>query len=122
MVLSFKPQFVEPILNGTKVHTIREDSFNRWKNGMKIHFATGVRTKEYKQFKSGFCMGIQSIEIDFPRVRVDGMDLIFSKRLSLAKDDGFNGLQDFFEWFNKPFKGKIIHWTNLWIETHWLGE
>jgi len=30
----------------------------------------------------------------------------------LAKNDGFEGIEDFFKWFNEDFKGKIIHWTN----------
>jgi len=28
-------------------------------------------------------------------------------------NDGFESLQDFFNWFNKPFRGKIIHWTDF---------
>lgn len=38
MILSFnKQQFVDRILEGTKIHTIREDKHNRWKPGNKIH-------------------------------------------------------------------------------------
>lgn len=48
MILSFKEQFIPKILDGTKIHTIREDKKNRWEAGKKIHFATGVRTKNYK--------------------------------------------------------------------------
>ena len=31
----------------------------------------------------------------------------------LAKNDGFESVEDFFAYFNKDFKGKIIHWTDL---------
>jgi hypothetical protein len=31
----------------------------------------------------------------------------------IAVNDGFNGLFDFFKYFNKDFTGKIIHWTDL---------
>lgn len=31
----------------------------------------------------------------------------------LAKNDGFSGVKEFFEWFSEDFKGKIIHWTDL---------
>ncbi len=116
MILSFKPQFVDFILQNTKIHSIREDKFDRWKPGMKIHFATGVRTTNYNQFKGGVCISVQDVEIDFPRIKVDGRDLMFSERLRLAHNDGFNGLYELFEWFNKSFKGKIIHWTDFKYE------
>lgn len=65
MVLGFKTHikgkptyFVEKILASRipeykekyrpKLHTIRGG--NRWKEGMRIHMATGVRTKYYRQF------------------------------------------------------------------------
>ena len=119
-----------------KIHTIREDPHNRWKPGNIIHHAYGVRTKNYDCFDEGECKSVQEIEIkeyfidenDFvshsytlinkgvPRIfRV----FIDSKMLSedeidiLARNDGFDSTKDFFRWFNKPFKGKIIHWTNL---------
>ncbi len=61
MILSFKPQFIQPILSGDKIHTIREDKHNRWKPGNKIHFATGTRTKHYNQFYDGVCVSVQAI-------------------------------------------------------------
>lgn len=121
-----------------KIHTIREDQFNRWKPGMKIHHAYGVRTKNYDCFAESQCEGIQSIEIEYledievfsflvaerilsydeylyKRVRVNIGGHYVSERTvkELARNDGFSSLIDFFRWFNKPFKGKIIHWTYL---------
>jgi len=61
MILGFKKQFKPLVLNGMKIHTIREDKPNRWKAGNKIHFATGVRTKYYNQFEEGVCVSVQSI-------------------------------------------------------------
>lgn len=58
MILSFKKQFSEPILKGTKIHTIREDKPNRWKPGNKIHFANGVRTQNYNCFKESVCISV----------------------------------------------------------------
>ena len=55
MILSFKPQFVPKILDGTKKHTIRADKHNRWHNKMTIHFATGVRTPQYEKFDEKTC-------------------------------------------------------------------
>ena len=128
MILGFKKQFTLPILRGTKIHTIREDKHNRWKAGAKIHFATGVRTKNYAQFTFDTCVSVQKIEIEhvtgLARVFIDkrlfgeiwhhGFDDIYeytNDLLTLAMNDGFNDLTEFFEWFDKPFIGKIIHWT-----------
>lgn len=118
MVLGFKPQFVQPILNGTKIHTIREDKHDRWKPGMTIHFATGVRTKKYKQFKEKFCVSIQSIEIkfkeDFLSVYINGISMHGMSFLkTISKNDGFESEWDFLKFFKDGFKGKIIHWTNF---------
>ncbi|MGB1032957.1 MAG: ASCH domain-containing protein, partial [Flavobacteriales bacterium] len=115
MILGFKPQFVEKILDGTKIHTIREDVYGRWKPGMKIHFTTGIRTKDYNQFHEGECTSIQRIEI-YPSTRtvlIDGWSRDDIERSNLAQWDGFESQDAFFQWFNKPFSGKIIHWTNF---------
>lgn len=140
MILGFKKQFVDPIKNGSKIHSIREDKHDRWKTGNIIHFATGVRTKEYNQFHEGKCISTQKIEIIYnnpfrqnPKsscfivvedngdefkdmvvtVFVDGLPQARPYVMMLAKNDGFDSLEDFFKWFNKDFKGKIIHWTDF---------
>lgn len=35
------------------------------------------------------------------------------KMLQLAQNDGFDTIEEFFEYFNEDFTGKIIHWTGL---------
>ncbi len=124
MILAFKPQFVKPILNGTKIHTIREDKPRRWKSGKDIHFATGVRTKNYNCFKEGKVISTQRIFItyafnDILEVSIDGN--YFYDKNKLALNDGFDSYWDFFEYFypiienseDKCFSGKIIHWTDF---------
>ena len=117
MVLGFNPQFPAKILEGTKKHTIREDKKDRWKPGMKIHFATGVRTKNYNQFKEGVCKSVQKIKITYLegsiRIRVDGQLIDYASLKRIAKNDGFDSSRAFLNWFNKDFEGKIIHWTDL---------
>lgn len=120
MVIAFKERFVEPILQKKKKHTIREDSHNRWKIGMKMHFATGVRTKNYNQFYEDSCKSIQQIEIirtsDYLNdtyVKIDGQMLSTQEVQKLALNDGFDSILDFYLWFKDGFKGKIIHWTEL---------
>lgn len=130
MILGFKERFVSKIAEGSKIHTIREDAHERWKPGMTIHFATGVRTKNYKQFMECKCCGVQAIEIKYlsideyplvlrPMVYIDN-HLIYDPATNhdngidqLAENDGFDCVDDFFDWFSSDFKGKIIHWTYL---------
>ncbi len=122
MILAFKNKFKEPILKGTKKHTIRADKHNRWKAGNKIHCATGVRTKNYSCFKEYVCISTQKIEITRPVwseylndavVKVDGKVLTEKEQQQLAWNDGFANLLEFWLWFNEDFTGKIIHWTDL---------
>jgi len=131
MVLGFKPQFVDKIISEKKLHTIREDKNRRWKVGNDIHFATGIRTKKYNQFYKSRCKKIDEIEIiwnhpfraDFNSsscvmidgkgyfsVIVNGRRLGYSEISHLAKNDGFNGVEDFADWFNADFIGRLIHW------------
>ena len=130
MILGFKKQFVDKILNGTKIHTIREDRNNRWKTGNKIHFATGIRTRNYNQFYQGTCKLVQDIEIihttGYTQIFIDGnsyfdvfhhgFDNIYEYTQLLkefAINDGFDTVESFFEWFDQDFKGKLIHWTDF---------
>lgn len=122
MILGFKPQFKEPILAGTKLHTIRRDENNRWRAGNKIQFATGVRTKNYSKFKDGVCLATQKIAIKYEtpvtipkyaKVFVDNRCLYPEEIEMLAINDGFPSSKEFFEWFSADFEGKIIHWETV---------
>lgn len=111
--------FVPKIKKGIKIHTIREDKSNRWRAGLKIHFATGVRSKNYNCFKKGVVKSIQKIEIKwnetwfYPFVYIDGRLLHLMEIEKLAINDGFETIDDFCKWFDKDFTGKIIHWTDF---------
>lgn len=122
MILPFKPQFVEPILNGSKIHTIREDKNNRWKKFAPIQMATGVRTKNYNCFNNNHHVtAIQSIKIVCsidptiePEIIIDGNFLFKAEKEQLAINDGFKNLTDMMAFFDfQPFTGKIIHWTEF---------
>lgn len=112
-----------------KLHSIRAG--HRWRKGMKIHFATGVRTKKYDNWATGVCKGVQDIEIKWghpnedPSLYIDnvaavefeGEDFIEE----IAENDGLTKAQ-FLDWFyaaasddngKRTFKGQIIHWTDL---------
>lgn len=125
--------FKQKILDGIKIHTFREDPNQRWHAGRKIHMAAGVRTKNYFCFLESECVSVQSIHIQYEwfhqvmmdlKVIVDG-DLkyhiqdngihtdgtVFIEQL--AKNDGFDSVEDFFKWFHSDYQGKIIHWTDF---------
>lgn len=132
MILGFKKQFVPLILLGRKIHTIREDRNDRWKEGRTIHFATGVRTKQYKQFFDGECVSVEQIIIvnhgNHIYIQVsdgecgvhnDCVDYGLIKRnhnllSEVSANDGLSQAE-FIEWFvpnnGDKFSGKIIHWT-----------
>lgn len=136
MILGFKTHhngkqtfFVEKIMasvrdNGSipKIHTIRNG--NRWKEGMRIHMATGVRTPFYRQFNDNVpelqtVIGIQSIQIknifdDRQGIWIDGRLLLQEEINLLAVNDGFNSPDQLWNWFTmQDFEGQIIHWTNF---------
>jgi len=124
MILGFNKIFLPRIENGTKIHTMREDKNDRWKAGNIIHFATGVRTKLYNCFKIGRCIRTQKIEIKwFPsaillyakeaQITIDDRIISNQETWELAINYGFDRTSDFFELFNKDWKGKIIHWTDF---------
>lgn len=124
MILGFKQQFVQPILSGTKMHTIREDLNDRWHAGRVAQFATGVRTKNYKQFDEREIVSTQRIFItayDEVIVSINSKRLGLKELETLAINDGFDTLEQFEDFFinqlskriRKQMSGKIIHWTDF---------
>lgn len=117
-----------------KHHTIREDKHDRWKPGMKIHMVIYNRSKNQFQFAPVLeCKSVQRIKIllhDHENYNTIGVSICGARyhvRITktgeiiscpdllntLAINDGFKDSEHFFQWFNKDFTGKIIHWTDL---------
>ncbi|MEC3875960.1 hypothetical protein [Chryseobacterium salviniae] len=101
-----------------KLHTIRKDDKNRWKPGMMIDFFINARQKDMFRFAPRIpVVSIQYIGIlhyrDNSEVNIDGRYLFPSEVEKLAKNDGFESVDDFFQYFNEDYNGIIIHWTNL---------
>lgn len=107
-----------------KIHTIRVDEKNNWKEGNLIHFVINNRTKNRYQFAPVVkCISTQKIKIhywhntkteefDLPEVYIDDKVLRKKQIEALAINDGFENSKAFFAYFNTNFTGKIIHWTN----------
>jgi len=130
MVIGFNKQFIEPILQGSKVHTIRFDGGKRWCAGMKMHMYTGGRfSKEYRQFAEKKCISTQIVKmwLHGPHNRliltIDSKVLNNNAQLdSFAIADGFKDWIDFeLYWqpiIQKAVTGgfviyKLLHWTDL---------
>ena len=127
MTLGFKPEFVPKILDGTKIHTLREDPHDRWKPGALIHMATGVRTKKYERFGLEKCVSTQVALLEITRVfenavevkiHIDGRCLSEDETAAFAVADGFDSVSDLAAFFIGPktykFEQalKLIHWTD----------
>lgn len=110
-----------------KIHTLRDDVKNRWKVGSMIDFFINARQKSMFRFAPKIMVvSVQWIEIKWLQkkdstlywyhggtVCIDGVFLDCKQCEQLAVNDGFDSVEDFFAYFNKDFKGKIIHWTDL---------
>lgn len=111
-----------------KIHTIRVDQGKRWKAGTTIHPVINNRRPNRYQFAPCFpCVSTQEIRIEwmdkFPSVKIDGkdfykLDMRDAKLIDwgieqLARNDGFDTIHEFFEYFNKDFLGVLIHFTNF---------
>lgn len=121
--------FIEKIKTGKKPHSFREG--DRWRPGMKIHMATGVRTPNYEQFNKDWkhaqtVVSTQKVEIltthEIPGIlfydEKPGEEtkarFIYGKGLEIiAKKDGFDTVEDFLKFFHHHWFGQIVHWTDL---------
>ena len=101
-----------------KLHTIRADKKNRWSESKKIHpVYNNTRPNMFQFAPTMKCVSIQEIKIvkagTLGLVWIDNIPMGSEKVKSLAVNDGFDSLIDFFLHFKEDFEGKIIHWTNL---------
>lgn len=133
MILGFKKNFPDGTpthfkekitVEETKLHSIRAGE--RWRAGMSIEMAYGVRSKNYFQFNKylpelQLCISVQSVEMDFNLtdhsigMRIDDRKVDKYVIREVIKNDGLTREQ-FIEWFFKDstsFTGQIIHWTSL---------
>lgn len=128
MILGFKPQFYRVVTSGIKIHTLRADVNKRWKVGNKVHFAGNLRTKDYFQFGFGIAKQVHEVSI-IHQASIKGVSrrpLIFlgDRRLTLEEQkafafrDGFDTLEQFFEWFNKTQGLRLI----CWVDTVMFGR
>jgi hypothetical protein len=116
-ILNFKPQFVEPIRRGRKLHTIRATRKIPVRPGDNLYLFTGLRHKGAARILADpvVCSRVESIEINAQTtsmVTVGGVPLDYSEREALAIADGFSGWEEMLAFWEGrlPFVGQIIHW------------
>jgi len=120
---SFKRQFVEPILAGTKRQTIRADRRRHARPGEEMQLYTGMRTKHCKLIGRTTCESIEPVLLIVSGagvIKINGTVLFSDQRMQeFARSDGFtswaemcafwrdvNGVTD--EW-----NGVLIRWGEL---------
>lgn len=123
MILTFsKPEFERKILEGTKIHTLREDPKNRWRYGLSIQFYLGNPRNGGRCFLDlgNPHITIQPVEITQCSkggivVFVENRALNKSEVAQLALNDGFESMESFRDYFlagkTGSWIGKIISWT-----------
>ena len=111
-------------ITNCKHHTIKKGK--RWKAGDKIHFCTGLRTKNYKRFAPIIQVkSVQDIEIkhiyNMIDISIDSKEFGWMDKeilkatnsiVELSQNDGLT-IEQFANWFDTDFEGQIIHWTDL---------
>lgn len=129
MILAFKKIFIVPIIDGVKIHAIRQDINDNWKTGIPIRFH-----HQEMSFCTAVCVSTQKIEIDWflnnggkaneswgVMVYIDGVNVTTNEAImnALIKNEGFPDRVSFFNfdyWHKANFTGKIIHWTDFKYE------
>lgn len=105
-----------------KRHTIRAYGKREWRPGMTAHLVVHNRTPHRFEFAQVIVKEVQHIEIWIMdeterEVIVDlGKPLTPQQIEDLARNDGFDLVEDFWTYFDKPhprFEGVIIHWSDL---------
>lgn len=124
MILAFsKERYMERILSGVKIHTIRKDPQQRWRVGMTCHMwmhSPRNVSKNPFQFAEAEVSEVKQIEIIKDEIKthvswfveVDSKSLTFDEVQSLAIADGFDSAEEFIDWFGE-FSGRLIFFKNL---------
>lgn len=116
---SFKYYLNLPESYKGKIHTMREDKIGKWNEGDKIDMMMNDGLKEMFRFLPTVpCLGIETCKIEYfmgcgnyPNVYVGGRLLSNKEFEKFIVNDGFDNAEQFCQYFDKDWKGKIIHWT-----------
>lgn len=115
MNLHYAKDFKSQLMNGSKIHTLRR---NAVEPGTPIkHIVYPYHPDKRECILENECISCQAIKIDDipegPNIRIGGRQLSPAEALNLARNDGFDSLTDFWNFFAGGFEGYVVHWTNL---------
>lgn len=119
---SFKPQFAEMILAGTKGGTIRADRRRQARPGEELQLYTGMRTRACALIARRQCIAVDPISLDFGRRQIITGTMTARTEAELQAFARFDGFADFAEmrrfWcgkavFSMVFEGWHIRWAPL---------
>lgn len=112
---NFKKRFAQLVESGEKYQTIRAERKDGWRPriGTTLYLYTSMRTKSCQKLREAPCISVEAITI-YKRVEVSGRWLTSGEVEKLAKADGFETVDQFFDFFRKehglPFRGLLIKW------------
>jgi len=111
MNINYKKELERALASGVKLHTIRQKPIAV---GTMMNHIVYPYHKERRCVLSNFCISTQMITIEpsLRTIKVDGMELSKVNMERLSKNDGFETMEDFWIFFNEPYQGMIIHWTD----------
>lgn len=111
MNINYKKEMERALANGVKLHTIRQKPIAV---GTMMNHIVYPYHKARRCVLSNFCKSTQMITIEpsSRTIKVDGRELskVDIERVSI--NDGFETMDDFWTFFNEPYQGMIIHWTD----------
>jgi uncharacterized protein YqfB (UPF0267 family) len=120
---SFKRQFAEPILTGTKGGTIRGDRRRHARPSEELQLYTGMRTKHCRLITRKTCIAVEVIHLDFivSRIAIGGhLWLSDDDELDIfARFDGFQSWPELAAFWRgthgdvDEFNGWHIRWMPL---------
>jgi hypothetical protein len=112
--INFQRRFAWAVQSLSKRQTIRGYRKRPFVVGDKLMLYTGMRTKLSHFLIESTAIAVQDIKIEEDSVYLDDCELDEENLLKLAKDDGFESIDDFFDFFcsvhKLPFQGQLIKW------------
>ncbi len=128
---SFKARFAQPILDGTKLGTIRANGKRRHaRAGEALQLYTGMRTRQCRKVKDETCVATLPIFLNLHpyfglvTARIEATVLRAGQIKRLAREDGFLDEDDMAAfWFEEhgkgdafDFLGSLIRWRPItWL-------
>ena len=117
-LFNFKPQFARLVESGAKRQTVRATrKDNRVpRSGDTVKLYTGLRTRKARLLLAAPVVRCEPVRIFSDRTVLVGATMLIGQHLArFAKDDGFAGAAEMFDWFQEThgpddFEGFVVQW------------